>query len=245
MKFKQYIPNTLTTLNLFSGLVSLTLIMHGNFSMAAVFIFIAAIFDFLDGTVARLLNAYSELGKQLDSLADIVSFGVAPGILIFQILFINCAGSGNILERQHVIPYFALLIPIFSAIRLAKFNIDLRQENNFIGLPVPANALFFASIPLIESIQPGLFTLIRLDFLSELLLNSRVLAILSVFFSYLLISDFRIFSLKFKNFTWIGNQTRYIFLIISLVLMILFSLNSIPLIIFVYLLLSLFMQRYI
>lgn len=245
MKLKQYIPNTLTTLNLFSGLVSLTLIFHGNFPMAAVFIFIAAIFDFLDGTAARLLNAYSELGKQLDSLADMVSFGAAPGILIFQVLYSCCEGSGNYLERQHIIPYFALLIPICSAIRLAKFNIDLRQQNNFIGLPVPANAIFFASIPLIEGVQPGFFTLIRLDFLPELLYNSRVLAILSVFFSYLLISDFRIFSMKFKNLDWKGNQIRYVFLIISLILIILFSLSSIPLIIIVYLLLSLFMQRYI
>jgi len=245
MKLKQYVPNTLTTLNLISGLVSLTLILHNNFTMAAVFIFIAAIFDFLDGMTARLLKAYSELGKQLDSLADMVSFGVVPGILVFQILFINCAGSGNILERLHITPYFALLIPVCSAMRLAKFNIDLRQENNFIGLPTPANALFFASIPLIEGMQPGFLTLIRLDFLAEFLYNTRVLTILTVFFSYLLISDFRIFSMKFKSINWKGNQVRYLFLIISLILIVLFSLSAIPLIIFTYLLLSLFMQRYI
>jgi len=245
MKIKQYVPNTLTILNLFSGLVSLTLTLHGNFTMASVFIFIAAIFDYLDGTAARLLKAYSELGKQLDSLADVVSFGAAPGLLVFQILFIGCAGSGNVLERHHITPFFALLIPVCSAIRLAKFNIDLRQENNFIGLPTPANALFFASLPLIESMQPGFLTLIRLDFLAEFLYNTRVLTILSVFFSYLLISDFRIFSMKFKSSSWKGNQIRYVFLIISLILFILFSLSAIPLIIFVYLLLSLFMQRYI
>jgi len=245
MKITQYIPNTLTILNLLSGLVSLALILQGNFTWAAVFIFIAAFFDFLDGTSARLLKAYSELGKQLDSLADLVSFGVAPGIMVFQILFINCAGSGNIVDRMHITPYFAMLIPVCSAIRLAKFNIDLRQTYNFIGLPTPANAIFFASIPLIEGMQPGFLTLIRLDFLAEFLYNTRVLTVLSVFFSYLLISGLRIFSMKFKSVSWKGNEIRYIFLFISLILIVLFSLSAIPLIIFTYLLLSLFMQRYI
>jgi len=245
MKFKYYIPNALTVLNLVSGLVSITLIFRGNFLMASVFIFVAALFDFLDGIAARILDARSEMGKQLDSLADVVSFGVAPGIMIFEILSVHCVGSGNILERFHITPYLALLIPVCSAIRLAKFNLDLRQENNFIGLPTPANAIFFASIPLIVFFQPNFFSLIRINFLADFFYNPRVLTILAVFFSYLLISDFKIFSMKFKDLKWKGNQVRYIFLVISLLLLIFFSMSAIPLIIFVYLLLSLFMQRYI
>jgi CDP-diacylglycerol--serine O-phosphatidyltransferase len=244
MNIRQYIPNILTAGNLVCGLISITLIFHGNYPAAGLFIFIAAIFDFLDGTAARLLKAYSELGKQLDSLADMVSFGVAPGILVFQMILVNCAGSCNFLERFHIAPWFALLIPVCSAFRLAKFNIDLRQEYNFIGLPTPANALFFASIPLIVGTQGSIFTLVRIDLLTELLSNTRVLTILSVFFSYLLISDFRIFSMKFKSMAWKGNEIRYVFLMVSLLLLVLFSLSAIPLIIFVYLLLSLFTQRY-
>lgn len=245
MKIKQHIPNFITTLNLLSGLISLTLTFEGNYVYAAVFIFIAAILDFLDGNFARILDAHSELGKQLDSLADVVSFGVAPGLMIYQMISVNCAGSCNFLERMHITPYFALLIPIFSALRLAKFNIDLRQEVNFIGLPTPANAIFFASIPLVLFVQPNMFSLIHLDFLITFFSNTRILTILAVFFSYLLISDFKIFSMKFKNYGWKGNQLRYILLIASLILFILFFLSAIPIIIVLYILLSIFFQHYI
>ncbi len=245
MKIKQHIPNTLTVLNLFSGLISLTLTFDGNYVLASLFIFIAAVFDFLDGNAARILKAYSELGKQLDSLADLVSFGVAPGIMIFQMISVQCAGSCNMLERMHISPYFAMLIPICSALRLAKFNIDLRQEVNFIGIPTPANAIFFASIPLVLYVQPGMFSLIHLDFMVTFFSNTRILAILAVFFSYLLVSDFKIFSMKFKSMVWKGNQLRYMFLIISLSLFILFFLSAIPIIIILYILMSIFFQNYI
>ena len=243
MKFKYYIPNSVTLLNLASGVLSITSMMSGKLLWAAAFIFIAAVFDFLDGTLARLLDARSELGKQLDSLADLASFGVAPGIIVFNLLTANCATSCNVLDRMHITPYFALLIPICSAIRLGKFNLDLRQVDNFIGLPVPANAIFFASIPLILLLQPHLISLIKLDFFTEFFSNSRVIVILTVFFSYLLISDFKIFSIKFKTMGWAKNEKAYILLISSLVLIILFSLNAIPLIILLYLLLSLGFQR--
>ncbi|MEI6455028.1 MAG: CDP-diacylglycerol--serine O-phosphatidyltransferase [bacterium] len=245
MKITQHIPNAFTAANLLCGLTSIILIFHGNLPAAGLLIFIAAVFDYLDGTAARLLKAYSELGKQLDSLADVVSFGVAPGILVFQMISVNCTSGGNLLERMHIAPWFAMLIPLCSAFRLAKFNIDLRQETNFIGLPTPANALFFASIPMIVGMEGEIFTLIKTGFLTDLLSNTRVLTILAVFFSYLLVSDFRIFSMKFKSLVWKGNEVRYIFLLISLALLILFSLSAIPLIIITYLLLSLFMQRYI
>jgi CDP-diacylglycerol--serine O-phosphatidyltransferase len=218
---------------------------EGNFVYAAIFIFIAALFDFLDGNAARMLKAYSELGKQLDSLADVVSFGVAPGMLVFYMISANCAGSCSGLDKMHITPYFAMLIPVCSALRLAKFNIDLRQEVNFIGLPTPANAIFFASIPLVIYAQPDLFSLVKLDFLTTFFTNNRILTILTVFFSYLLISDFKIFSMKFKHFSWAGNQLRYVFLILSLVLFILLSLSAIPVIIALYVLMSIFFQNYI
>jgi len=245
MTIKQHIPNTLTILNLISGLISITLAFEGQFVYAALMIFIAAVFDFLDGNAARILKAYSELGKQLDSLADLVSFGVAPGMLIFRMISVKCAGSCNLLEQMNISPYFAMLIPVCSALRLAKFNIDLRQEVNFIGLPTPACAIFFASIPLVLYIQPHIFSLVRLDFLSAIFLNTRILTILAVFFSYLLISDFKIFSLKFKSLAWKGNQLRYVFIILSVGLFILFFLSAIPVIIICYILMSIFFQSYI
>ncbi|MEI6884599.1 MAG: CDP-diacylglycerol--serine O-phosphatidyltransferase [Bacteroidota bacterium] len=243
MKIKYYIPNFVTLLNLGSGMLSITSMMSGQVVWAAVFIFIAAVFDFLDGTLARLLDARSELGKQLDSLADVVSFGVAPGIIVFNLLSANCAISCNALDRMHITPYFALLIPLCSAVRLGKFNLDLRQTVNFIGLPVPANAIFFASIPLVLFLQPHIYSLIKLDFFMDFFANSRVLVILTVFFSYLLVSDFKIFSIKFKTMGWAENMKAYILLILSLVLLLLFSLNAIPLIILLYLLLSIIFQR--
>ena len=205
----------------------------------------AAVFDFLDGNAARILKAYSELGKQLDSLADVVSFGVAPGLMIFTMISSRCTGSCNVLEQMHITPYFAMLIPVCSALRLAKFNIDLRQEVNFIGLPTPANAIFFASIPLVLYVEPQTFSLFHLDFLATFFSNSRILTILTVFFSYLLISDFRIFSMKFKNLGWKGNELRYVLLACSVILLILFSLSAIPLIIILYVLMSIFFQNYI
>jgi CDP-diacylglycerol--serine O-phosphatidyltransferase len=219
--------------------------MQGDYINASLFIFLAAVFDFLDGNAARLLKAHSELGKQLDSLADLVSFGVAPGLMIFRMVSVNCEGSCNILEQMHITPYFALLIPVCSALRLAKFNIDLRQEVNFIGLPTPANALFFASIPLVLYLQPQLFALVHLDFLTSFFSNTRVLTILSVFFSYLLISDFKIFSMKFKHMKWQGNQLRFVLLVASVILFLVFFLSAIPLIIVLYILLSIFFQNLI
>jgi CDP-diacylglycerol---serine O-phosphatidyltransferase len=240
---KKHIPNFLTTLNLASGMVSITLVLQGDLVWAALFIFIATIFDYLDGTAARLLKAWSELGKQLDSLADVVSFGVAPGLIAFQLLSIHCSSGCNVLERWHVIPYFALLIPVCSALRLAKFNIDPNQAENFTGLPTPANAIFFASIPLILQPQARLYTLVPLDFMVAFLSNPRVLAVLCVFFSYLLVSEFRLFSMKFKSIEWKGNEHRYFFLVLSLVLLVIFSFHAVPLVILAYLLISLAFQK--
>lgn len=240
---KYHIPNVVTLLNLCCGVLSIMSVMSGQILLAAGLIFLAAVFDFLDGMLARILDARSELGKQLDSLADVVSFGVAPGIIVYTLLSAGCAESCNILDRLHITPYFSLLIPVCSALRLAKFNLDLRQEKNFIGLPTPANALFFASIPLVVLLQPRLFSLVNAEFMQELFSSSRVIAVLTVFFSYLLVSDIKLFSVKFGNTGWEENKVRYIFLIGSLFLLILFSLNALPMIIVFYLLLSLGFQR--
>lgn len=245
MNLKSHIPNILTICNLICGLVSVTLVLEGNIVLAAVFIFIAGIFDYLDGTAARLLKAGSLLGKELDSLGDVVSFGVAPGIIIYELLSAPCALSSNILERMHIVPYFALLIPVCSAIRLAKFNLDLRQEESFIGLPTPGNAMFFASIPLIIHLQSRVFSIIPLDFMATFFSNTRVLTVLTVFFSYLLISELRLFSMKFKTIDWQTNKVRYIFLILSILLLILFSISAIPLIIAAYIFLSLGFQKHL
>ena len=243
MKIRRYIPNFLTLCNLMSGVVSITLVLQGNMVWAALFIFIAAVFDFSDGMAARLLDARSEIGKQLDSLSDIVSFGVAPGIIVFMMLLQGCEGSCNILEKVGITPYFALLIPALSAVRLAKFNIDLRQEENFTGLPTPANAIFFAAVPLMLFAGDCCYPLIKLDFLQAFFSNTRTLAILAVIMSYMLVSDFRMFSLKFKTMDWQGNKARYLFLILAVVLLALFSVAGIPLVILLYFLLSLIFQK--
>jgi len=243
MKIKKHIPNTLTTLNLVGGLFSVISTFEGNLALASLFIFIAALLDYLDGTVARLLKVYSELGKQLDSLADLVSFGVAPGILMYQLLLLTGEGSPFMFDQRHIAPYFALLIPVCSALRLAKFNIDLKQAVNFIGLPTPANALFFAAIPLVLYVQPGVYSIFYIPGMVDFFSNPRILTILTVFFSYLLISDFWIFSMKFKSMQWAGNQLRYIFLMVSLVLALLFFLQAIPIIIILYVLMSVFFQQ--
>ena len=243
MNFRRNIPNFLTLCNLAAGVVSVTLVIRGDLVWASVFIFIAALFDFLDGTAARILDARSEIGKQLDSLADVVSFGVAPGVIIFTMLSAGCVGSCNVLERWGVTPYFALLIPLMSALRLAKFNIDIRQEENFIGMPTPANAIFFASVPLVVLLGHRFYPLVQLDILQDFLSNTRALALITVLMSYLLVSDFRMFSLKFKTPDWHGNEPRYLFLAVTIALLVVFSVGGIPLAILAYFLLSLIFQK--
>jgi CDP-diacylglycerol---serine O-phosphatidyltransferase len=240
MSIKAHIPNTLTIFNLMAGVVSITLVLDNQMVWASLFIFIAGVFDYLDGTAAHLLNAKSALGKELDSLSDLVSFGVAPGIILYHLLALNCVSSANSLERLHIVPYFALLIPVCSAIRLGKFNLDTRQEVNFIGLPTPANAFFFASIPLVIFLQPHLYSIVRLDLLADFFSNSRVVVLLTILFSYLLISEVPLFSMKLKTLDWKVNRLRYIFLLISFIMVILFCINAIPIIIVLYILLSLF-----
>ncbi len=218
---KKHIPNAITCLNLLSGCIGLVYAFDNQLITAGYFILISALFDFFDGMLARLLKAYSEIGKELDSLADMVSFGVLPSVMVYQ-LFRMAA------PEQAYLPFFAFLIAIFSALRLAKFNIDTRQTENFIGLPTPANALFILSLPHIVASET----------LAEYILNPVILAIITLVMSLLLVAELPLFSLKFKNLKFSANLFRFILLGLSVILLIILKFAAIPLVILSYLILS-------
>lgn len=234
---KKYIPNTITSFNIASGTISIILSFEGFPMLAGIFIFIAAVFDFFDGFMARLLKAYSELGKQLDSLADLVSFGLAPGFIVYNLLR-SCLLLPEKIEPENMdftklaILSISLLIPIASAFRLAKFNIDTKQTNSFLGLPTPANAIFFASLPIILGLKLNLLTY-------GIILNLKFLIPAVIIFSFLLVSRIPMFSLKFKNYKFSNNLIRYSFLFISLLFIILLNIKALPFIIIFYILFSL------
>ena len=225
---KKHIPNFITSLNLLSGCIGIGFVFNGDMVTASYLIGIAAIFDFMDGIAARLLNVKSEFGKQLDSLADLISFGLLPGIILYSLLKIAFHDAEGF---KAYLPFVAFLIPLFSALRLAKFNIDEHQKDSFIGLPTPANALFIASIPLILVQQNE-------SIISNLFGNPGFIIILIFLLSFLLVAPIPLFSLKFKDFTWTKNSVQYIFIIISVILFILLNFLAIPIIIFLYVLLS-------
>ena len=206
---KKHIPNFITCLNLFSGCVASYLAFKGNYEGAFIAILLAAVFDFMDGFAARLLKAYSAMGKELDSLADMISFGLAPGAIVFS--FLTDSGTNEWL------PFVGFLIPVFSGLRLAKFNIDDRQTSSFLGLPVPANAIFWAG--LVYSFSPFLMN------------NIWFLFILIALFCFFLVSEIPMFSLKFKNVSWKENQNQYLFLIGCGVILAIFQLSAFALII--------------
>ena len=217
----KHVPNFITCLNLFAGCLACVSALNGNYLAAAIFIYMAAVFDFLDGMAARVLHAYSDIGKQLDSLADVVSFGVAPGLMMYSLLSVYSPFP------QSNIALLAFLIPIFAALRLAKFNVDMRQSESFLGLAVPACAIFFASF--IMNFQPT----VPLSILSTVFLLSLVAVS-----CFLMVSEIPMFSLKFKNLNWRDNQLRFVFLILSVVLLGIFQLKAIHLIIVLYIVLS-------
>lgn len=235
MNINKHIPNFFTSLNLVSGCLAIVFAAKLEFSLALNFVIIAAIFDFIDGMSARILNVRSALGVQLDSLSDVVSFGVAPAFIIFQFMMENKSFLPES-TLNNIIPYFAFLIAVFSAIRLAIFNLDTRQSEYFIGLPTPANGLFFASLPFVDYKCTAIIDL-GSQF-KNLFSNNYFMIIMVVIFSWLLVSNVKLFSLKFKSITWIDNQMKYVFIILSLINIILFSLQAIPIIIFLYIGLS-------
>lgn len=260
-----FIPNLFTLGNLLCGCLGIIFAFHWRFDFAAYMVFLAAFLDFFDGFFARILKVSGDLGKQLDSLADVVSFGVAPGLILFQFVL-----RKNIMFNEdgiwHIVP---LIIPVFSAYRLAKFNLDTRQTNGFLGLPTPANAIFFVALVLcyilyndlgtMHGLQTGLTlndpiedmmhnlqstnsSILQNNFLFAILnyaTSNSILTTIILIFSVLLVSEIPLFALKFKNFGWTDNKIRYSFLILSLILLILFHLIAIPFIVILYIIISL------
>ena len=236
-KITRHIPNFITSLNLFSGSIASLLAFEGYLTYAAAFIVLASVFDFFDGMSARLLKVSSPMGKELDSLSDLVSFGFAPSVILYsllkQIMFNNIkfVDLYTINFSQILILVSPLLIVVFSGLRLAKFNVDERQTSSFIGLPTPANALLIASLPLILSSNDYAY-------FHSFILNAHVLIPLIFIQSYLLVAEFPMFSFKFKNLKFSDNKIRYIFLIFTIALFVIFKLAAIPLIIFMYIIFS-------
>ncbi len=238
MKFKKNIPNIITCGNLFCGCLAIVNAFNGNLIYAAYLVGIAAILDFFDGFVARLLKVHSEIGKQLDSLADMVTFGVVPGIVLFMMMS-NAIDYHHLYTLNYRLSYVAFLIPIFSAIRLAKFNTDSRQNDSFIGVPTPASSILICSLPLIEKFQPQIGNYNMIEFIE----NPWFLLGLTILLSYLMVAEIPLFALKFKNFEWNNNKLRYSFLIISILLLILFQFIAIPFNLFLYIVLSLIVNK--
>jgi len=227
-KYFTWIPNFITTLNLICGCLAIVSAFNQLLHVAAILIFIASVFDFLDGMSARALKAYTQIGKQLDSLADLISFGLAPAIIIFQVLSDFANSAEFPVDNVHItgfFPYIAFIIVVFSALRLAKFNIDERQTSSFIGLPTPANALFIASIILLHEYR-------------GLNINLFLLTGVVVFMAFLLVAELPMFSLKFTNLKIKGNETRFLFLGLSLLLLIVLKIYALPAIILLYIVLS-------
>lgn len=212
---KRFIPNALTCANLLSGCVGIVFAFNGRLDVAAYAVLVSGIFDFFDGFSARLLNVKSMIGKELDSLADMVSFGFLPGVVMYQLLSQSDYGSPYL-------PYIGFLITIFSALRLAKFNLDTRQTEDFIGLNTPMNTLFIVSLPFIQKDYPAL-------------INSTILLVATtVLMCWLLVCEIKIFSLKFGSVKWIHNKSKFVFLIISAVLIAFLKFAAIPFVLVLY-----------
>lgn len=243
MPFRKHIPNLITLLNLASGLIALVFAFETNLQMAFFWVCAGIFFDFWDGFFARILNAKSAIGLQLDSLADMVTSGVVPGVVMFQLLAnindmheeYNLAAENNYMG---LLPYVGFIITLASCYRLAKFNVDTRQTDSFIGLPTPANALFIMSLPIILHHTGGE------GWLFEALSNPYVLIGISLLSAFMLNAEIPLFSLKVKYFNWESNKIQFIFLIVSVLLLFFFQYLAIPLIILFYVLLSFISNKF-
>jgi CDP-diacylglycerol--serine O-phosphatidyltransferase len=213
---KRHIPNTLTCANLLSGCIGIVYAFNGDLKTVAFFVIISGVFDFFDGFAARLLHVKSDIGKELDSLADVISFGLLPGVIMYQLLLNSQAG---------MLAYAGFLIPVFSALRLAKFNIDTRQTEEFIGLNTPMNTFFIISLPYL------------LEY-SNLLANTYVLLAIILLTSYLLVSEIKFFSMKMNQLSWTVNKYKFIFLILSIVLVGFLKFVALPIVLILYILFS-------
>lgn len=231
MAIKKHIPNTITCCNLISGCVAIAYAFSGNVELSFTWIIIGAVFDFFDGMSARLLNVSSPIGKELDSLADVVTFGVAPSTILFSELSVMSYPA--ILEPlRSILPFTAYIMAAFSALRLAKFNLDERQALGFIGLPTPANALFWGSL----IIGAGKW-LEATPFMVFFLLGGILIS------SWLMVSEIPMFALKFKEWGWKGNQVKYIFLLTCIPLLAIFGLTGLAIIIAWYVIISYIIKK--
>lgn len=222
---RRNIPNDLTCGNLLCGCIGVVEAFHNNLIISCILIGVALIFDFLDGFLARLLKVSSAIGKDLDSLADMVTFGLLPSIILYQLLMQSIPDLFGIWKA-----YPAFVVAVFSALRLAKFNNDPRQSDSFIGLPTPANAMLIASLPII--------ILTETPFWKDLIVNTTNLLILAFVMSYLLVMEMPLIALKFKHFNWKGNEFRFVLIGSTVLLIIALKILAVPAIIILYILLS-------
>lgn len=235
MNVKQHIPNAITCGNLFSGCLSILFLNMGMPVKAAVMIFVAGLFDFLDGFAARMLHVHSPIGADLDSLSDVVSFGVAPGFIM---AYLMAHALHPVYGHVWVVPvswaYLAFLLPVFAAVRLAKFNNDDSQVTSFRGLPAPAMALFIASLPM---------ALAQVNHLSDGALSFLACLGITLIFSFMMVSNIRFFSFKMKSVSWKGHELQWIFLIAAVLGFAIFRFVALPFILLLYLLLSVLFYR--
>ena len=256
---KNQIPNLFTLLNLFFGCIAIvfalqteSVIIYINdefsgssfnipekLSWAAIFIMIAAFIDFLDGFIARLMNATSLLGKQLDSLSDVVSFGVAPGVILYQLLRFSFAREENGLEVSVIWLLPAFMVSCAAAYRLAKFNLDETQSYHFTGVPVPAVGLLVASFPLIMHFNAAIFGI------GNLLINKWFLYFLILFLSYLMLSKMPFMSMKFKDYSFKNNSLKVILAAVAIICAVFLHWIAVPLVFLCYIILSLFFKNQI
>lgn len=244
---QKHIPNFITLLNVFSGCVATVFAVMNKLEMAALFVALGIFFDFFDGLAARVLDVKSELGLQLDSLADVITSGLVPGVVMFQLLSMSQSGGWNLngvsfLENNGfslitLLPFFGFIITMASAYRLAKFNLDENQVSSFVGLPTPANAMLILSLPLVLFYHGN-------DTINEIILNQWFLVIVTLVSAFLLNSNIPLFALKFSNWSFKDNALRYIFLVISLVMIITMKFLAIPFIILFYILSSVAKEKF-
>lgn len=241
MALGEKIPNYITLGNLFSGTIAAIFAVEGDFKTTAIFVLIGIIFDFFDGFIARLLHVSGELGKQLDSLADMVTSGVVPGIIMFKLIENNLIvddlyeiKAGHILDVQLI----GLILTLAACYRLARFNLDTRQTESFIGLPTPAMCLFVVSLPLIQMDT-------EIVFIKDLISNNYFLIALTWVLSFLMNAEIHLFSLKFKEYSLKNNYIKYIFILTSVLLVFTLNFLAVPLIILMYIFLSVVKNRFL
>ncbi len=240
------IPNILTSLNLLCGCVAVLFVVSGDLIVVAYFVVLGIIFDFLDGFAARLLKTQSKTGLQFDSLADMVTSGLVPGLVMLQLLNVSIFGNTMTISEtfstsslnngfSNYVPFVGLLVTVASGYRLAKFNVDIRQTDSFIGLPTPANTLLILSLPLILEFQNS-------HLIESVILNKWFLLGVILVSCILLNSKIHLFALKFKTWDFKNNAIRYVFLLLSLIALILMKFIAIPIIITLYIIISVFQK---